>query len=288
MDSYEERFKRNQGVFSSGQQERIREARILIVGSGGIGSLAAEIFARCGVGDITIVDFDRYDPSNCNRQIHCRSSTLGLLKAEVAEGVLREINPGIRCRAIPSIVSVERARELIAGADLVFPAADDLAYSLELFRIARELGKPALLVVPFGFWGIAAIQAPAGKTVLDLFGIPRLASAERLREAIQPASYRIRGRILGKATGYSDAHLRELAAGEARPSQVCPAVWSLASMGVLESVKYLAGKYESVALPSFYEMSSGVIRKRSFYGPRGLLLRLAGRVALAVASAASP
>ena len=276
---YSERFKRNLGVLTANQQDNIKKIKILIIGVGGIGSYAAELFVRCGVENITIVDFDSYELSNTNRQIYCNVSTLGQSKAKVVEKHLKEINPRINCTSILSILSLNEARELIRKSDFVFPAADDFAYSLELFRISKELRKSALLVVPSGFWGITTIQTPTGKSVLDLFGVPKKSDSEYIKNAFSPSSYRIRGFFYKKMAGYTNQYFNDFVEGKVQPSQICPVVWSITSIGVLESIKFITKKYEFVSLPFFYEISKNKIKKRFFYGLRGFQLRIAGWIA---------
>ncbi|HQP31124.1 MAG TPA: ThiF family adenylyltransferase, partial [Deltaproteobacteria bacterium] len=68
MHTYQELFARNYGIFSQAEQERLRQACILIVGCGGIGGTVAVMLARSGVGRFILVEFDDYSPSNMNRQ----------------------------------------------------------------------------------------------------------------------------------------------------------------------------------------------------------------------------
>lgn len=82
--------------------ERMKNASFLLCGLGGVGGWTAEALARCGAGHITLVDFDRVQPSNANRQIAALQSTLGAPKVNVIADRLRDINPDIdlECRCI--------------------------------------------------------------------------------------------------------------------------------------------------------------------------------------------
>ena len=73
--------------------ERLRAAHVLILGVGGVGAYAAEAVARAGVGRITLVDGDRVEPTNCNRQLPALTENFGRPKAEVVAERLRRINP---------------------------------------------------------------------------------------------------------------------------------------------------------------------------------------------------
>ena len=90
---YDQLFYRNRGVFSKGEQQGIRQGRILIVGCGGIGGAVAIMLARSGVGRFLIVEPDRYEPTNMNRQIACFAHTIGRNKAQVVKEHIQRINP---------------------------------------------------------------------------------------------------------------------------------------------------------------------------------------------------
>jgi tRNA A37 threonylcarbamoyladenosine dehydratase len=90
---YEQLFERNYGVFSPEEQERIRKAKVVIIGTGGIGGVVATTLARSGVGHFVLYEHDVYQPSNMNRQITCFVDTLGDNKAESVRDSLLKINP---------------------------------------------------------------------------------------------------------------------------------------------------------------------------------------------------
>lgn len=77
------------------KQERLRQAHILVVGLGGVGSWAAEMLCRAGAGAMTIVDADVVDITNINRQMPALASTVGMPKCDVVAGRLKAINPDI-------------------------------------------------------------------------------------------------------------------------------------------------------------------------------------------------
>ncbi len=75
--------------------DRLRNANVLVVGLGGVGSYAADFLCRAGVGKMTIVDGDVFDPTNKNRQLHALDSTVGKSKAQTMAARMRDINPDI-------------------------------------------------------------------------------------------------------------------------------------------------------------------------------------------------
>ena len=86
-------LERTELLISAQSMQQLKEAHVLIVGLGGIGSYAAEFIARAGIGHMTIIDGDAFDASNKNRQLTALDSTLGQNKAVVLAQRIREINP---------------------------------------------------------------------------------------------------------------------------------------------------------------------------------------------------
>ena len=92
-------------IFGVAALPHLQSARFCIVGIGGVGSWAAEAAARSGIGQITLIDHDDIDISNCNRQLHTLDSTIGQAKVEVLRDRIFQINPHSDCRAIDDLVT---------------------------------------------------------------------------------------------------------------------------------------------------------------------------------------
>ncbi len=93
MDTNENWQSREISLIGKEAVERLKEASVLVFGVGGVGGYAVEALARAGVGRISIVDSDRFCPSNMNRQLLADVTTLGKVKTEVAEERIKKINP---------------------------------------------------------------------------------------------------------------------------------------------------------------------------------------------------
>ncbi|MBR5476760.1 MAG: tRNA threonylcarbamoyladenosine dehydratase [Bacteroidaceae bacterium] len=117
-------------------QQRLARAHILIVGVGGVGSWAAEMLCRAGVGCFTIVDADCVDVTNINRQMPALSTTVGEAKCSVVANRMRAINPNVKVTEIKSFIDEESAFELIASTpyDFVVDAIDTLPSKAALIR----------------------------------------------------------------------------------------------------------------------------------------------------------
>lgn len=132
--------------------KRLKSAKVLIVGLGGVGSFAAEMICRAGVGTMTIVDGDKVHASNRNRQLLAMTSTEGKQKAELMAERLSDINPGINITLINEYIRDDRMIEILdAGYDYVVDAIDTL--SPKVFLIYHSLRRKYPLVSSMGSGG---------------------------------------------------------------------------------------------------------------------------------------
>jgi bacteriocin biosynthesis cyclodehydratase domain-containing protein len=123
---------RSGGVTPSECQKRLREARVAIVGVGGLGGRTAMELACVGIGELWLTDGDRVEMSNLNRQFQYDEADIGRLKVEATAARLRAFNSSLRIStAARRIESQTQLAEFIAGADLVVDAADWPAYEIE-------------------------------------------------------------------------------------------------------------------------------------------------------------
>ncbi|HEX2391946.1 MAG TPA: TOMM precursor leader peptide-binding protein [Solirubrobacterales bacterium] len=113
-------------------QRRLREAKVAVLGVGGLGGWAAWALACCGIGEMWLIDGDRVEISNLNRQILYTEADLGLLKVECAAARLRAFNPAMRVTATARrLESQAEIADFIAGSDFVVDAADWPAHDIE-------------------------------------------------------------------------------------------------------------------------------------------------------------
>ena len=119
----------------------LKNARVLVVGLGGVGAYAAEMIARAGVGRMTIADADVVNVTNINRQLVAFHSTIGRSKADVLAERLRDINPGIELTVVNKYIKDEETYILLDAAryDYVVDAIDTLSPKLALIAAALEL-----------------------------------------------------------------------------------------------------------------------------------------------------
>ncbi len=271
--NYEEIFARNYGIFSGEEQEKIRNARVLIVGCGGIGGTVAVELARSGVERFTLVEFDDYSVTNMNRQVACFMHTLECNKAEVLAEWIKGINPRASITVFPRKLSHDELEPFVREADIVFPAADDFAFSIMLFRLAQRCGTPSLMIIPAGVWAVITMVMPRGPRVELIGGCPRAETYEELRELMATRACRL-GLSYYRARGeFRREYYRDFVAAGALPAQICPAVWLASSLGAFEVLKTLTGRWKPVCLPRYWEIRPGRITINRLWGLNGMTWR---------------
>jgi adenylyltransferase/sulfurtransferase len=132
-------------------QERLLASRVLVVGAGGLGSPMLLYLAAAGVGTIGIIDNDRVDLTNLQRQIVHATRNVGALKVESARETLAAVNDGVRIETNAVRLGPDNAAEVIAGYDLVADGSDNFATRYLLTEICFRLRKPlvAAALSPF-------------------------------------------------------------------------------------------------------------------------------------------
>jgi len=134
-------------------QARLAGSHVVLVGLGGIGSPALQYLAGAGIGKLTLIDDDRVDASNLQRQTLFSEADLGHLKAERAETWLEAFDPQIAVQAVVIRVDSANAGPLIAGADIVLDGCDNFATRLAVSDACVARGVPLLSAAVGRFQG---------------------------------------------------------------------------------------------------------------------------------------
>lgn len=135
------------------RMERLRQSHVLVVGTGGVGAYAAEMLVRAGVGRMTLLDADRVQPSNINRQLCALHSTVGEEKVRVLERRFKDINPDLRLVVRPEYLEEQDVEALLDEEhyDFIVDAIDTIAPKCALImgamrrrlRIVSSMGAGA-------------------------------------------------------------------------------------------------------------------------------------------------
>ena len=138
-------------------QKRLKNARVLCVGAGGLGSPALMYLAAAGVGTLGIVDFDTVDESNLQRQIIHGQSDIGRSKAESAAATVKEINPYVNVVIHNTALDRDNVKEIFADYDLIVDGTDNFATRYLVNDAAVLLGKPSVWGSIYRFDGQASV-----------------------------------------------------------------------------------------------------------------------------------
>src|SRR5689334_17925392 len=138
-------------------QRRLKNARVLVVGAGGLGSPALLYLAAAGVGTLGIVEFDTVDESNLQRQIIHGQSDIGRSKAESARDSIREINPYVTVVIHDEALSNDNVMDIFRQYDLIVDGTDNFATRYMVNDAAVLLGKPYVWGSIYRFDGQASV-----------------------------------------------------------------------------------------------------------------------------------
>lgn len=144
--------------------DRLARAHVVVLGIGGVGTQAAEALARAGVGRLTLVDGERVEETNANRQLHALDGAFGAFKAEEMAARLRRVNPAARVEAVNDVYGEETAGRLVPeGVSFVVDAMDTVVAKLHLIARCLELRIPLVTCL-----GAARRVDPTAVQVTDL------------------------------------------------------------------------------------------------------------------------
>ena len=147
-------------------QKRLKNAKVLVIGAGGLGSPALLYLAAAGVGTLGIAEFDEVDESNLQRQVIHGQSDIGRPKAESARDSIREINPYVEVRLHQVRLDSSNVLDIFRDYDLILDGTDNFATRYLVNDAAVLLGKPYVWGSIFRFEGQASVfwdDAPNGK-----------------------------------------------------------------------------------------------------------------------------
>jgi sulfur-carrier protein adenylyltransferase/sulfurtransferase len=142
-------------------QARLLEARVLVVGVGGLGSPAALYLAAAGVGTIGVVDGDVVDLSNLQRQVLYRTADVGALKAQKAADALRALNPDVNAIAHQAMLTSKNAAEIISGYDVIVNGSDNFPTRYLVNDAAVLARQPVVDGSIYQFEGRVTVYDPA-------------------------------------------------------------------------------------------------------------------------------
>ena len=167
-----ERYTRNMRTYSLSDQAALLRSHAAVVGLGGLGGGVTELLARAGVGPLTLIDGDRFEDSNLNRQLMSTMALLGQPKAAAAAARVQSVNPSVEATAHAVFLDPGNAGRLLDGAGVVVDCLDSLDSRRNLQRACRRLKVPLVAAAVAGFSGQLTAIFP-GDGGFDLIYGPR-------------------------------------------------------------------------------------------------------------------
>ncbi len=164
--------------FGMEAQRKLKEAKVLVVGSGGLGSPLLQYLAAAGVGSLGIVDYDVVDASNLQRQVIFGAESVGKAKVDEAKKRIQSLNPYIEVKTYNSLLTSENALEIIRDYDLVADGTDNFATRYLVNDACVLLDKPNIYASIFRFDGQVSVfnyvdsDGQRGPNYRDLFPTP--------------------------------------------------------------------------------------------------------------------
>ncbi|MFM8315510.1 MAG: molybdopterin-synthase adenylyltransferase MoeB, partial [Deltaproteobacteria bacterium] len=153
-------------------QKRLKEAKVLIVGMGGLGCPAALYLAAAGVGTLGIIDPDQVDMSNLHRQILYRSEDIGRHKVDVAKRELHTLNPQLQLYSFPCRLQASNCREIFSSYDIVLDATDNFETRYLINDACFLLNKTNVFASVTKFEGRLSVFSHGGPCYRCLYPTP--------------------------------------------------------------------------------------------------------------------
>lgn len=143
--SYDDRFAGLARLYGSDAVETFKQAKVVVVGIGGVGSWIAEALARTGFNNLYLIDMDDICITNTNRQVHTSSSTVGHLKVEAMATRLRAINPDIQVEAVMDFLTKDNISQYLTGMDFVIDAIDSVKVKAAMIAWCKSNKVPVIM-----------------------------------------------------------------------------------------------------------------------------------------------
>lgn len=151
-------------------QKKLARAKVLVVGTGGLGCPVLQYLAAAGVGTIGIVDGDEVNETNLHRQVLYTNSDVGKPKVQVAAERLKQLNPEVEIQTFSEFLTAGNAMNIVANYDLIVDATDNFVARYRINDVCVKLGKPFVYGAIHRFEGqVSVFNYKGGPTYRCLF-----------------------------------------------------------------------------------------------------------------------
>jgi len=242
-------LERSELLIGAEKLEKLSQSHVMIVGLGGIGSFAGEFIARVGIGTITLIDGDVFDPTNKNRQLTALDSTVGRNKAVVLAERLRDINPEVNLNIVEEFVVPERVWELLTTyqPDYVMDCIDSVSPKLAWLLMCKKLKIKVITHL-----GAGGKSDPATVKVVNLVDTHNCKLGSHIKKRIKRHGASLRGIKAVFSSELQDKNALKMTDGSNFKKSFygtisyMPALFGL--HGAAEVIRYLSTKEEEKAV----------------------------------------
>ena len=227
---------RTEALIGKNAVEKLKTARVAVFGVGGVGGYVAEGLARCGVGEIDLIDSDTVNLSNINRQIVALHSTVGKYKTEVMAERIKDINPNAKVNVFNLFYLPETAEKFdFSKYDYIVDAVDTVSAKLSIIERAYQAGTPVISAM-----GAGNKLDPTAFEVADVYKTSVCPLAKVMRRELKKRGVERLKVVYSKEEPKSDGVLDEIS-GKKSPASISfvPSVAGLILAG--EVIKDLIG-----------------------------------------------
>lgn len=164
-----EQFEQNIGVLSQEDLKTIQTKKVIVIGLGGIGGNLVHHLVRLGVRRFVLVDYDRFDMSNLNRQLYSHQYNIGKYKAMVVKNELLQILPGVEITVCMKKIQ-ELEMPLFADVDYIMDAVDNIETKVFIEDLGTQANKPVLHGACGGWFAQVGWLQPGSTVLRDMYG----------------------------------------------------------------------------------------------------------------------
>lgn len=177
----ENQFTRTEILIGTENLQKLKQTTVAIFGIGGVGSYVAEALARAGIGNLILIDNDKIDITNLNRQIHATHETIGKYKVEEMKKRIQLINPESKVQAIQEFVTEENIEQIInTKIDYIVDAIDTVKSKLEIIKTAKQKNIPIISSM-----GTANKLEPSKLEITDIYKTKTCPLAKIIRKELR-------------------------------------------------------------------------------------------------------
>jgi len=245
---YAEFTQRNIGFVSAAEQERLHNAKVLVIGVGGMGGAAVQALVRTGIGQFGVADLDTFELSNLNRQVFATLDTVDADKAKATEAAMRRINPDVRIERYGADW-VGRLDALLPQYPVVINGMDDIAAGITLYRKAREHGATVIDAYTSPLPSVTVVRPSAPRPEERLGWPSRDLDPTNFNAALLAACFGCELEyVLVHSSSANHVDLdaaRDLMMGRRKRMSFAPMVITTGNLMAFEAIKLILGRAES-------------------------------------------